>query len=109
MYEDFVPDRLAQLRMKKNVSARDMSLTIGQSENYINQIENHRSLPSMQVFFYICEYLKVTPQQFFDEHNPNPVFLSQLLTTLGQLDDDTLAHILAIAEKLPKQKARRRG
>lgn len=109
MDESFIAVRLAKLRTAKGVSARDMSLSIGQGVNYINHIENHKSLPSMTAFFYICEYLKVTPQQFFDEHNPNPVFLSQLIDTLGQLDDDTLAHILAIAEKLPKQKARRRG
>ena len=32
--------RLATLRTKKNVSAREMSLSIGQSEGYINNIEN---------------------------------------------------------------------
>ena len=40
MYEDFFPARLAQLRMAKGVSARDMSLSIGQASNYINAIEN---------------------------------------------------------------------
>lgn len=30
MYEDFVPERLAKLRTQKGVSARDMSLSLGQ-------------------------------------------------------------------------------
>ncbi len=51
MYEDFFPQRLAQLRMKKGVSARDMSLSIGQANNYINSIENKKTMPSMQSFF----------------------------------------------------------
>ena len=41
MYEDFVPERIAQLRTKKGVSARDMSLSLGQANNYINNIENN--------------------------------------------------------------------
>ena len=55
MYEDFVPERIAKLRTQKGVSARDMSLSLGQANNYINNIENKKSLPSMQAFFYICE------------------------------------------------------
>lgn len=65
MYEDFFSDRIAELRIQKNVSAREMSLALGQNESYINRIENQRSFPSMQVFFYICEYLNVTPKEFF--------------------------------------------
>lgn len=66
MYEDFVPERLAKLRTQKGVSARDMSLSLGQANNYLNNIENKKSLPAMQSFFYYCEYLGVTPQEFFD-------------------------------------------
>ncbi len=64
MYEDFFSDRIAELRLQKNVSAREMSLALGQNESYINRIENKKSFPSMQVFFYICEYLDVTPKEF---------------------------------------------
>lgn len=48
MYEDFIPERLAKLRIVKDVSARNMSLSLGQANNYINNIENKKSLPSMQ-------------------------------------------------------------
>ena len=43
--EDFCK-RLAQLRINKGVSARDMSLSIGQSPNYINGIEGGKNYPS---------------------------------------------------------------
>ena len=66
-YEAFIAERIAQLRVQKGVSALDMSLRVGQSKNYINNIENRRALPSMIVFFYICEYLGVTPQEFFEQ------------------------------------------
>lgn len=38
MYEDFVPERLAKLRTQKGVSARDMSLSLGQANNYIKVV-----------------------------------------------------------------------
>ena len=43
MYEEFTQNRIAQLRMQKNVSARDMSLSLGQNNSYINQIENKKA------------------------------------------------------------------
>ena len=56
MYEDFFAERLSYLRIQKKVSAREMSLALGQNESYINRIENKHTFPSMQIFFYICEY-----------------------------------------------------
>ena len=52
-------ERLAQLRTEKGSSARDMSLSIDQSPNYITSIESGRNLPSITAFFYICEYLHI--------------------------------------------------
>lgn len=51
MYEDFVPERIAQLCTRKDVSARDMALSLGQANNYINNIENKKSLSAMQPLF----------------------------------------------------------
>ena len=45
--------RLARLREEKKVSAREMSLAIGQNHGYINSIESGKNLPTMKVFFYI--------------------------------------------------------
>lgn len=100
MYDDFFPTRLAQLRVKKGVSARDMSLSLGQSENYINTIENKKSLPSMTVFFYICEYLRITPDEFFQTDNENPVKLKEIIADLKKLDDSTLTHIAGVVRGL---------
>lgn len=100
MYDEFLSNRLAALRMQKGISARDMSLSLGQANNYINTIENRKSLPSMQSFFYICEFLDVTPQEFFDEGNSNPETLRELIREAKKLDDTTLSHILSIMKKL---------
>lgn len=104
MYEDFVPERLAKLRTQKGVSARDMSLSLGQANNYINNIENKKSLPSMQAFFYICEYLGVTPQEFFDGENNAPDQLSELMQDLKKLDAGALANISGLVKELVNKK-----
>ena len=57
--------RLARLREKRGVSARDMSLSIGQNPGYINNIESGKSMPSLAGVFYICDYLDITPSEFF--------------------------------------------
>ena len=100
MYEDFLPERLAKLRTQKGISARDMSLSLGQANNYINNIENKKALPSMQAFFYICEYLDVTPQEFFDEGNAHPEALQAFIAETKKLDSQSLEYILGIMKKL---------
>ena len=104
MYEDFVPERLAKLRTQKGVSARDMSLSLGQANNYINNIENKKSLPAMQSFFYICEYLGVSPQEFFDEANPNPEALREFMEEAKRLDSKSMTHILGLMKELNNRK-----
>lgn len=58
-------DKLRKLRNEKGISAREMSLALGQNVNYINLIENERRKPSLDMFLYICEYLKVSLQNIF--------------------------------------------
>lgn len=100
MYEEFTQNRIAQLRMQKGVSARDMSLSLGQNTSYINQIENRKALPSLPGLFYICEYFGVSPQQFFDVGNACPVQLAELVEDMKKLDPAMLGHISAIVKEL---------
>lgn len=100
MDEQFFSDRLAQLRLSKNVSAREMSLAIGQNPSYINRIENRLALPSMQVFFYICEYLGVTPAEFFDPDNAAPARRRELHAAVESLGEPQAELVLALIRAL---------
>lgn len=100
MYENLFYDRLTKLRNEKGVSARDMSLTIGQSSGYINGLENRNGFPSMQVFFYICEYLGVTPSEFFDDNINCPTDYKEIIEDLNALDNEQLQNIKAIIKGL---------
>ncbi len=99
--EDFVK-RLTALRINKGVSARDMSLSIGQSAGYINNIENGVNLPSMTTFFYICDYLGVEPKDFFDTKSTNPTKASELLEIVKSLNNEQLDNLIALAKGLRK-------
>lgn len=100
MFEELFYERLTKLRTEKGVSARDMSLSIGQSAGYINALENRIGFPSMQVFFYICEYLNVTPSEFFDDSNGHPVEYREILEDLNGLDHEIFRNVKAIIKGL---------
>ncbi len=94
--------RLARLREKKGVSARDMSLSIGQNPGYINNIETGKSKPSLDGFFFICEYLGVTPSEFFDMSTADPSKLDAIVEDMKKLSDQQLEMIAALIKDLIK-------
>lgn len=99
-YTLWFSERLAQLRMEKGVSARDMSLSLGQCESYINKIENRRTLPSMTGFFYICEYLGIEPGDFFDVGTVSPAKSTEIVNELGKLTPTKLEHLMHVIKDL---------
>ncbi len=100
MFEEYFVERLTSLRNQKNVSAREMSLALGQNESYINRIENKLAFPSMQVFFYICEYFQISPQDFFDMGNPAPIKINQIVEESKKLDDIQLDTVMSVIKGL---------
>ncbi len=94
--------RLADLRINKGFSARDMSLSLGQSASYINNIENCVNFPSMTVFFYICDFLEITPKEFFDTDTRNPTKANELLSVARYLTNEQLDSLILIAKGLKK-------
>lgn len=95
-YMEWFAQRLSELRIEKGVSARDMSLSLGQSESYINKIENRRTMPSMAVFFYICEYLEIEPAEFFNTQMASPQLTAEFLLEFSRLTPAQSEHILQI-------------
>ena len=89
--------RLAKLREEKGVSARDMSLSMGQNPGYINNIESGKSMPSLAGIFYICEYLGITPKDFFDTDAANPSKANELYSIARGLSDEQLDNLIALA------------
>lgn len=102
-YIEWFYKRLTELRIQRGVSARDMSLSLGQSESYINKIENKRTLPSFTGFLYICEYFGISPQEFFNNNAPAPQKTKELMQELEKLSPEQTEHILQIVKDLNKK------
>lgn len=100
MLEDKFCNRLIQLRLEKGISARDMSLSLGQSEAYINRIENKKMLPSMSGFFNICEFLEISPQDFFQFDTSPSKEILDAVKQLQELSPEKRKHIIAIINDL---------
>lgn len=102
MFEEMFAHRLTQLRMQKGVSARDMSLSLGQNHGYINSIESGKTFPTMTNFFYICEYLHITPKEFFDVDANDPEALRGMIANLKKLDPEEFDALSKIVDGLVK-------
>ena len=80
-----------------------MSLSLGQNAGYINNIETGKALPSMAVFFAICDYLDITPMEFLDESSERPEELRRLMDNMKKLNKRQLKNISEIVEDLIKK------
>ena len=56
----------------------------------------------MQVFFYICEYLGITPEDFFSQNSRYPEQLQNLIADLKELNESQLAALGEIAKGLKR-------
>lgn len=100
----FIRDRIKQLRIQKGVSEYQMSYDLGCSRGYIYNISSGKSLPPMSKFLEICDYLEITPAQFFNESTNAPILLQKVIEELTKLDDDDLMFILSCIHRMTKEK-----
>lgn len=56
----------------------------------------------MSVFFYICEYFKISPQEFFDTQNNIPEQLNSIVQDLKCLDKEQLDYLSPLIKDLKK-------
>lgn len=96
----FVRNRISELRTKKGVSEYKMSLDLGHSKSYIQSISSGKALPSFTEFLYICEYLGVTPKEFFDADSSEPQLVCRLTELARKLTLEDLAVLINMAERL---------
>lgn len=98
--EDFIRTRITQLRVKKDVSEYEMSLSLGHSRSYIQNISSGRALPSMTEFLAICSYLGVTPGAFFEDASENPLLVQKALEGLQGLSEDDILLLIRLINRL---------
>lgn len=102
MEPDYIAKRITELRLKKGVAEHRMSLELGHSRSYMQGISSGRALPSMTEFLAICEYLGVTPRDFFEEDNINPPVLQEALSKMKALSESDLLMVNTFIDRLQK-------
>lgn len=103
MDEQFVRDRITQLRLRKGVSEYRMSYDLGHSRGYVHNISSGKATPPMKEFLAICEYFELTPQQFFDEGTQSPELIQKAVNGMKQLSEDDMLMLLGIINRLLKE------
>ena len=96
----YIRERISVLRTKKNVSEYRMSTDLGHSKSYMQSISSGRAMPSLGEFLYICEYLGVTPREFFDENIKEPQLVQKLYELTRNMSDKDIEVLINTAERL---------
>ncbi len=100
MNEEYIRNRISILRTQKGVSEYKMSLDLGHSKSYIQSISSGKALPSLTEFIYICDYLGVTPKDFFDDSISEPALINDLYTIAKKMNNEDLSLLIKIAHRL---------
>lgn len=100
MNEQFIRNRITELRLKKDISEYQMSLDLGKNKSYIQGISSGRSMPSMKQFFEICDYLEITPLEFFNTDKNEQPLLREAAALMKDLNKEDLEAIFPLLLRL---------
>ena len=95
-YDKLLRERITELRLKKDVSERKMSLDLGKSGSYIRGITNGSALPSVGELFNIIDYFGMTPAEFFFGMEITPSARASLQKQIDEMSDDELEEVRTI-------------
>lgn len=92
-YDEFIRNRITELRMNKNISEHRMSLDLDKSGSYVRGITSGAALPSLRELFNIINYFEMTPAEFFAPLENSDTPYHRLCEKLRMLDDDDLEKV----------------
>jgi len=104
MDKKFVQNRYASIRLANNISARKLSLELGQSSEYINQIESGKNMPSLEGLFNFCDYFKISLAEFFEQELTYPIEYKAIIKELNKLDSIELNKIYELILMISSKK-----
>ena len=101
-YDDFIRNRITELRIAKNISEHKMSLDLDKSGSYIRGITSGSALPSLKELFNIISYFNMTPAEFFapmDDADTPYRELCEKLRTMNEEDLEKVKTFIGWIEK----------
>ncbi|MBQ9544796.1 MAG: helix-turn-helix domain-containing protein [Clostridia bacterium] len=102
MMENFVAQRITQLRLLNNISEYSLSYALGKSKSYIGNITSGKSLPSMPMFFALCDFFGIEQAQFFAPEYDDDA--KKLLMKFNELNDEDRQFVAKLIETLLSMK-----
>ena len=102
---EFVRKRITELRLMRGISEYQLSYDLGHSKNYIHNIVNGHSQPSVRELLYLIEILGVTPRDFFNDQEElhRSAFVTEILNALKDLSDADLEAVKLMVERLKEK------
>lgn len=94
-----ISNRILYFRNSKNISARELSLSIGKNANYINQLESLAFIIPADTLLVIIDNLGITPAEFFAEDYKNYKTKKSILNLLediaNNISQDKITELLS--------------
>lgn len=100
---EFIRKRITELRLKKDISERKMSLDLGKSENYIRNITAGYSSTSFEMLNEIAEYFGLTLSEFFCE-DERILQAQQAAQMMLDLDKEDMECVIMVIQRLKNTK-----
>ena len=92
-YEQYLRERITELRDRKGISEHRLSLELGKSGSYIRSITSGAPMPSMKELFNIMVYFEVSPAEFFSGLQGEDTLRAALGEKLRELSDADLEKV----------------
>ena len=80
--------RIGYFRNDKKLSARELSLMLGKSKTYINQIESRNFILSLPMLLNIIDALEISCAEFFSENYTNYKQDKEIINLLSNLSTE---------------------
>ena len=100
MNQNFIPRRITQPRLQRDISEYQLSLELGLSRGYVQAITSGRSMPSIKQLFNIMDYFDLRPAEFFQEEDPAPPELREIVNLLQGLSAEDIHLVLEIVRRI---------
>lgn len=96
----FIKERIRYYRIKNNYTARNLSLELGMSSEYINQVETGRLNPSLDFLISFCDFFKIKLSDFFNEEEKYPDENKKILNELNSLSHENINLVINLIDAL---------
>ena len=95
-YNDII-HRIGYFRTKANLSARETSLRLGYSEQFMKRIENKSVELKVKTLLDFCEIVDITPQDFFylgEHYNKEDKNVLEMYNALSSENKQTILDLM---------------